>query len=122
MALFTDFLNAEKLYSRDNPLLKATEAGHRMLFESLDNAARLNIAFAVDLLDLNRERFQSFYGGASLKATLEAQRDLALEMGQRTVRHAGELAEVIAATALDLTNAANEQRNTAGRSKKSKAA
>ena len=121
MATFTDYLKTDKFFSRDNPLLKAAENGHRMLFESFDTAARLQVAFAADLLDLNRERFDSLYTGASLQEALEAQRDLVLEVGKRAARHVGDLSEVFAFTALDLTDAANEQRAAGARPKKAKA-
>ncbi len=121
MALFNDYLNTEKLLSRDNPLLKAAESGHRLVFQSFDTAARMQLAFAADLLDLNRDRFDALYNGASLQETFEAQRDLALEVGKRAARHVGELSEIFAFAALDLTDAANEQRAPKARPKKAKA-
>jgi len=121
MASFAEYLNPEELFSRANPLLKAAEAGHRMVFESIDTAARLQLAFVADLLDLNRDRFDSLYKGQSLQDALEAHRDLAIEVGKRAARHVGELSEVFAFTALDLTEAANEQSAIKARPKKAKA-
>ena len=121
MASFADYLKPEELFSRNNPLLKTVETGHRVVFESFDTAARLQLAFAADLLDLNRDRFNSLYQGESLQDALEAQRDLAIEIGKRAARHVGELSEVFAFTALDLTDAANEQRAPKARPKKARA-
>ena len=121
MTLFADYLNTEKLLSRENPLLKAAETGHRKVFESFDTAARMQLAFAADLLDLNRDRFASLYSSESLQDALEAQRDLALEIGKRAARHVGELGEALVFGAFDLSDAANEQPAAGARSKRSKA-
>jgi len=121
MTLFADYLNTEKLLSRENPLLKAAETGHRRVFESFDTAARMQLAFAADLLDLNRDRFATLYSSESLQDAFEAQRDLALEIGKRAARHVGELSEALVFGALDLSDAANEQPAAGARSKKSKA-
>jgi hypothetical protein len=75
-------------------LFKAAGKTHRLIFESYDKAARLQLTFAGDLLDLNRKRFDALYADDTLLNKVSAQQDLATEFGKRTATWAGDLQEV----------------------------
>ena len=75
-------------------LFKVAEKSHHLIFESYDNAARLQLAFAGDLLDLNRKRFEALYADDTVLNKVSAQQDLATEFGKRTATWAGDLQEV----------------------------
>ena len=75
-------------------LFKVAEKAHRLIFESYDKAARLQLTFAGDLLDLNRKRFDALYADDTLLNKVSAQQDLATEFGKRTATWAGDLQEV----------------------------
>ena len=75
-------------------LFKVAEKTHRLIFESFDKAARLQLAFAGDLLDLNRKRFEALYADDTVLNKVSAQQDLVTELGKRTVTWAGDLQEV----------------------------
>ena len=75
-------------------LIKVAEKTHRLIFESFDKAARLQLTFAGDLLNLNRKRFDTLYADDTLLNKVSAQQDLATELGKRTVTWAGDLQEV----------------------------
>jgi hypothetical protein len=113
MNQFTDFFKPEALFSRENPFLKSVEKTHRLVFETLDKAARLQVCFAEDLLDINRERFESLYSGQSLSDVFTAQQNIVTELGKRTARYAGDLQEVVTSMQADATEAANELAETA---------
>ena len=119
MTQFTDYFKPEVLLSRENPFLKSAAAAHRALFDTLDKAARVQLAFAEDLLDLNRERFELLYAGKSITETLGAQQDLMFELGRRTSRYAGDLQDIATSLGSGLTeaaaDAANEAASGAGR-------
>ena len=108
MTQITDLLKPETLFSRDNPFLKSAEKTHRLIFETLDKTARLQLAFAEDLLDINRERFESLYERQSLTDLFTAQQNIATELGKRTARYAGDLQEVVSTMQAGATDAANE--------------
>jgi len=97
MTQFTDLFKPEILFSKENPFLKAAEKTHRLIFESFDKAARLQLTFAEDMLDLNRKRFDALYTDDTLLNKVSAQQDIATEFGKRTARWAGDLQEVTAA-------------------------
>ena len=124
MSKINEFLDPETFFTRDNPFLKSAEATHRLVFETLDKTARLQLAFAGDLLQINRERFESLYQRQSLSDLLAAQQELAAELGKRTARYAGELQDVVSDIQSGVTEAANEfgaaaaPRKNAARSKK----
>jgi hypothetical protein len=94
MTEFTDLFKPEIIFSKENPLLRTAEKTHRLIFESYDKAARLQLTFAGDLLDLNRKRFDALYADDTLLNKVSAQQDLATEFGKRTVTWAGDLQEV----------------------------
>jgi len=75
-------------------LFKVAEKTHRLIFESFDKAARLQLTFAEDLLVLNRKRFDALYADDTLLNKVSAQQDLATEFGKRTATWAGDLQEV----------------------------
>lgn len=108
MSQLPDFFSPEKLFSRDNPILKSAEKTHRLIFETLDRSARVQIAFAEDLLEINRERFESLYARQSLTDLFTAQQNLATELGKRTAKYAGDLQEVAGSLQTGVADAANE--------------
>jgi len=89
-------------------LFKVAEKTHRLIFESYDKAARLQLAFAGDLLDLNRKRFDSLYADDTLLNKVSAQQDLATEFGKRTATWAGDLQEVVVDLRSNISDAAND--------------
>ena len=124
MSELSDYFKPETLFSRDNPYLKSVEKTHQLIFGALDKTARIQLDFAEDLLDINRERFESFYRHQSITDLYEAQRKLVTELGERATRYAGELREVVSSMQADATEAANdlragaEPKTTRGKSKK----
>ena len=80
--------------SQFKDLFKVAEKTHHLIFESYDKAARLQLAFAGDLLDLNRKRFDALYADDTLLNKVSAQQDLATEFGKRAATWAGDLQEV----------------------------
>lgn len=108
MSELSDYFNPETLFSRDNPFLKSAEKTHRLIFGAADRTARLQLAFAEDLLDINRARFESLYRHQSFTDMVEGQRKLMTELGERATQYAGELREVVSSMQADATEAANE--------------
>jgi len=103
-----EFFNPETFFSRDNPFLKSAEKTHRLIFETLDKTARLQLALAEDLLDINRERFELLYARQSLTEAITAQQNLVVELGRRTARYAGDLQEVVTGMQVGASEAAND--------------
>jgi len=124
MSQISEFFKPEVLFSRENPFLKSVEKSHRLVFETLDKTARLQLALAGDLLDLNRERFASLYERQTLSELFAAQQDLATELGKRAAQYAGDLQAVVsdiqagAAEAANELGAAAKPRKTQAKSKK----
>ena len=116
MSKITDMFDHEVLFSKENPFLKSAEKTHRKIFESFDKTARLQLAFAGDLLDLNRKRFEALYTSDNLVDVVSAHQDLATEIGKRTANWAGDLQEVV----VDLQNSVAKA--PAAKAKKAKAA
>jgi hypothetical protein len=108
MTKISEFLNPETLFSRENPFLKSAEATHRLVFETLDKTARLQLSFAEDLLEINRERFVSIYASESVSDFIAAQQNLVAQLGKRAARYAGDLKEVVSDVQAGATEAANE--------------
>ena len=108
MTQFSDYFKPETLFSRENPFLKSAEKTHRLVFETLDKTARVQLAFAEDLLDINRERFESLYEGRTLTDLWTAQQNLASELGKRAAKYAGDLQEVVTSMQAEVAEAANE--------------
>jgi hypothetical protein len=108
MTQFKDLFNPEIIFSKKNPFLKATEKTHRLVFESFDRAARLQLGFAGDLLDLNRKRIDALYAGDTLLEKVSAQQELATEIGKRAVTWVGDLQEIAVDLRSDIGNAAND--------------
>ena len=54
MSQISDFFKPETFFSRDNLFLQSAEKTHRLVFETLDKTARLQLSLAEDLLDLIR--------------------------------------------------------------------
>ncbi len=130
MTQLTDLFNPEIMFSSENPFLKTAKKTHLQIADSFDKAARLQLSFAEDLLNLNRKRIDALYAGESFADTVSAHQDLATELGKRTATWAGDLKEVVVdlqsgvtGAASDLVSpAANETRAKAPKSKKAKAA
>ena len=93
MTQFTDYFKPEVLLSKENPLLKSAEAMHRLAFDTFDKAARAQLRFADNMLDLNRERFELLYAGKSFTEALDAHQDLMADFGKHAVDYAGDLRE-----------------------------
>lgn len=108
MSKRNDYFNPETLLSRDNPLLKSLENTQQLIFGTLDKAARVQLAFTEDLLDLNREGFEALTRRQSMSELFTAQQDLLTELGKRAQRYAGEMQEVISEVKDEVTEAANE--------------
>lgn len=105
MTEFADFFKPDVLLSRANPFLTSAAATHRALFDRLDGAARLQLAFVEDLLDLNRERFELLHSGKSFTETLGAQQDLVIELGRCTARYTGDLQDIAMSLGFGLAEA-----------------
>jgi hypothetical protein len=83
----------------------------------------VQLAFAEDLLEINRERFESLYARQSLGDLFTAQQNLASELGKRTAKYAEDLQEVASSMQASAAEAANElgagaPRKSAAKSKK----
>ena len=130
MTQLTDLFNPEIMFSSENPFLKTAKKTHLQIADSFDKAARLQLSFAEDLLNLNRKRIDALYAGESFADTVSAHQDLATELGKRTATWAGDLKEVVVdlqsgvtgAASDPVSPAANETRAKAPKSKKAKAA
>jgi hypothetical protein len=130
MNQLTDLFNPEIMFSSENSFLQTAKKTHLQFADSFDKAARLQLSFAEDLLNLNRKRIDALYAGESFADTVSAHQDLATELGKRTATWAGDLKEVVVdlqsgvtGAASDLVSpAANETRAKAPKSKKAKAA
>ncbi len=120
MTQLTDLFNPEILFSSENPFLKTAKNTHLQIVDSFEKAARLQLSFAQDLLNLNRKRIDALYAGESFADAVSAHQDLATELGKRTATWAGDLKEVVVDWQNGVTGAANETR--AAKSKKAKAA
>ena len=128
MTKITDLFKPEVLFQKENPFLKAAEKAHRLFFESFDKTARLQLTFAEDLLDLNRNRFDALYAGDTLQDRISAHQELATEIGNRTATLAGDLQEVAVELQSSVSEAANDlvapvaTKASAAKAKKAKAA
>lgn len=128
MTQLADLFNPETLFSSETPFLKTAKKTHLQFVDSFEKAARLQLAFAEDLLILNRKRIGALYAGESFADSVSAHQDLATELGKRTATWAGDLKEVVVDLQSSVTGAtndlvspaANEPR--AAKSKKAKAA
>jgi hypothetical protein len=108
MTQFKDLFNPEIIFSKNTPTIKATEKTHCLVCESFDRAARLQLGFAGDLLDLNRKRIDALYAGDTLLEKVSAQQELATEIGKRAVTWVGDLQEIAVDLRSDIGNAAND--------------
>lgn len=128
MTEIKDLFNPAILFSKENPFLKSAEKTHRLVLDAFDRSARLQLAFAEDLLDMNRQRFDALYANDSLQDRFLKQQDLATEFGKRAATLAGDLQEVAVELRSHAGEAANDfispaaARKPAEKSKKTKAA
>ncbi len=128
MTQFADLFKPEVLFSNDNSFLKSAQKAHRLFAESFDKAARMQLSFAEDLLDINRKRIDALYAGESFMDTVSAHQDLATEIGKRASAYAGDLREAVVDFQSNVTGAANDlvspatAKTPAAKGKKAKAA
>jgi hypothetical protein len=128
MTQLTDLFNPEIMFSSENPFLKTAKKTHLQIADTFDKAARLQLSFAEDLLNLNRKRIDVLYAGESFADTVSAHQDLATELGKRTATWAGDLKEVVVDLQSGVSAAANDlvspadNKTKAVKSKKTKAA
>ena len=128
MTQFTDLFNPEIMFSSESPFLKTAKKTHLRIADSFDRAARLQLSFAEDLLNLNRKRIDALYAGESFADTVSAHQDLATELGKRTATWAGDFKEVVVDLQSGVTGVANDlvspaaNEPKAAKSKKAKAA
>ena len=108
MNQFNDLFKSEALFSSENPFLKSAQKAHRLFAESFDKAARMQLSFAEDLLDINRKRIDALYAGESFMDTVSAHQDLATEIGKRASAYAGDLREAVVDFQSNVTGAAND--------------
>jgi hypothetical protein len=101
-------MNPDVLFSADNPFLKSARNTHRLVFDAFDRTARLQLAYAQELLDLNTQRFEALYGSESVMDAVAAQQDLAFDLARSTSRCMAELKEVASGLQASLSDAANE--------------
>ena len=128
MTQFTDLFNPEIMFSSETPFLQTAKKTHLQIADSFDKAARLQLSFAEDLLNLNRKRIDALYAGESFADTVSAHQDLATELGKRTATWAGDFKEVVVDLQSGVAGAANDlispaaNQTKAAKSKKAKAA
>ena len=128
MTQFTDLFNPEIMFSSESPFLKTAKNTHLRIADSFDRAARLQLSFAEDLLNLNRKRIDVLYAGESFADTVSAHQDLATELGKRTATWVGDFKEVVVDLQSGVTGVANDlvspaaNEPKAAKSKKAKAA
>ena len=108
MTQLTDLFNPEIMFSSENPFLNTAKKTHLRIADSFDKAARLQLSFAEDLLNLNRKRIDALYAGESFADTVSAHQDLATELGKRTATWAGDFKEVVVDLQSGVTGAAND--------------
>ena len=118
---------AEKFLSPQNPMFAAMGRAHHGVFNAFDQATRANLSLAEDLLNLNRDRFDSLYDQPTFSEVLGAHKDIAMEAGKRVTEWGVNMREIATryqSSLLDVTAASPTQAK-AGKSpagKKSKAA
>ncbi len=121
MTQLTDLFNPETMFSSENPFLKTAKKTHLQMADSFDKAARLQLSFAEDLLNLNRKRIDALYAGDSFADTVSVHQDLATELGKRAATLAGDLKEVVVDLQSSVTGAANDTVSPAANETKAKA-
>lgn len=124
MTQFAEFLKPEVLFSAENPFLKSARSTHKLFFDAFDKAARLQLAYAEELLDLNSKRFDVLYNSDSLMDAASAYQDLAFDLAKSAGRTANELQDVASELQFAISDAATEltAEEAAPKAKKAKAA
>ena len=110
--IFENF-KPEALFSSENPFFKSTQKTHTLFSKAFDKTARMQLAFAEELLDLNKKRFASLYTGASVQDTIANHQELMTEAGSRASALADEFQQVATDLQAGVTDAANEWINIA---------
>ena len=108
MTQITEMFKPETLFSSENPFLKAAAKSHRLVFETFDQAAHLQLAFYHDLLGLNRKRFDSLYSDETAQERLSTHQDLATEFGKRTASLIGDMQDAVVNLQSSFSEAAND--------------
>ena len=119
---------AENLFPGIGPMMETARRSHELAADAFDRTARLQLALAGDLLELNRKRFESLYGEKSLTEAVAEQQELALETGRRYATFGedyreliGELQERAVETVAEATPAATGKKKTGKGAKAAKA-
>lgn len=105
-SIFENF-KPEAIFSTGNPIFKSVQKTHSLFAVAFDTTARMQLALAEELLDLNKKRLASLYAGESVKDTIATHKDLLTEAGERTVAMTDELKQVATDFQTGLTDAAN---------------
>jgi hypothetical protein len=103
-----DFFKPEALFSSDNPFIQSAAKSHQLFAESFDKAARAQLAFAGDLLDLNRKRIESLYESNSVADKLAAQQAIITEAGNLTSEWAAGVQDIVTEYQSGVSESANE--------------
>jgi hypothetical protein len=103
-----DFFKPEALFSSDNPFIQSAAKSHRLFAESFDKAARAQLAFAGDLLDLNRKRIESLYESNSVADKLTAQQAIITEAGNLASEWAAGVQDIVTEYQSGVSESANE--------------
>jgi len=98
----------EAAFSPENPLLQSLTRTHKLIAKTIDQTARIQLAFAEELLDMNKRRFESLYAGDSIKDTISAHRDLLSEAGNRTFKATDDLRKVATELQTGIVDASND--------------
>ena len=98
----------EAIFSTENLFFKSAQKTHTLFAEAFDKAARMQLAFGEELLDLNKKRFASLYAGKSASDTLSFQQDLVTEAGNRTSDLVDECQKIATDFQTGMTEAAND--------------
>lgn len=106
-------LKPEALFSADNPFFTAAQKTHSQFAQAFDKTARMQLAFAEELLDLNQKRFAALYAGASVQDTIASHQELLTEAGNRSFAMADELQKVAVDFQAGISDAANDWVNVA---------
>ncbi|MGD2130347.1 MAG: phasin family protein [Lysobacterales bacterium] len=125
MSQFTDLMKPEVLFSAENPILQSARKTHKMLFDAVDKSARVQLAYAEELLDLNAKRFEVLVGSESPMEAVAAYQDLAFDVARSASQAATELQDVVSGLQFALGDAAAdlvEKAEPAPKAKKAKAA
>ena len=110
--IFVNF-KPEALFSAENPFFKSAQKTHTLFAEAFDKTARMQLAFAEELLDLNKKRIASLYASASVQDTVANHQELMTEAGGCASALADEFQQVATVLQAGINDAANDWINIA---------